>query len=67
MEYVDGDPQQSSKPTKSRKPLALASIQLAPANERVDAYAATLQVLPHYRLPGLTQPLSLLLDLRIFG
>jgi len=53
MEYVDGDPVNSSEETKARKPLAGASISIVPNEENPGYYSATFELRPHYQLEGM--------------
>jgi type VI secretion system protein ImpC len=59
MEYVDGDPANSSEATKARKPLAAAEVQVAEVEGNPGYYSAKFFLRPHYQLEGLTVSLSL--------
>lgn len=59
MNYVDGDPANSSQETKSRKPLAAAEVQVAEIEDNPGYYAAKFFLRPHYQLEGLTVSLRL--------
>jgi type VI secretion system protein ImpC len=53
MDYVDGDPLNSSEETKSRRPLTGASIMIVPNEENPGYYNATIELRPHYQLEGM--------------
>lgn len=59
MNYVDGDPVNSSQETKARKPLAAAEVQVAEVEDNPGYYAAKFFLRPHYQLEGLTVSLRL--------
>lgn len=59
MNYVDGDPVNSSQETKARKPLAAAKVQVAEIEDNPGYYAAKFFLRPHYQLEGLTVSLRL--------
>ncbi|KAG6335190.1 hypothetical protein ID866_3900 [Astraeus odoratus] len=59
MNYVDGDPANSSQETKSRKPLAAAEVQVQEIEDNPGYYAAKFFLRPHYQLEGLTVSLRL--------
>ena len=59
MNYVDGDPQDSSETTKARCPLARAEIVVEPIDGVPGYLAATFFLQPHYQLEGLTAPLRM--------
>ncbi len=59
MQYVDGDPANSSETTKAQKPLAAAEIQVADVEGNPGYYTAKFFLRPHYQLEGLTVSLSL--------
>ncbi|MFC3338686.1 type VI secretion system contractile sheath large subunit [Paracandidimonas soli] len=59
MNYVDGDPANSSQDTKSRKPLAAAEVQVEEIEDNPGYYAAKFFLRPHYQLEGLTVSLRL--------
>ena len=59
MNYVDGDPVNSSQETKARKPLAAAEIQVQEIEDNPGYYSARFFLRPHYQLEGLTVSLRL--------
>lgn len=59
MNYVDGDPVNSSQETKARKPLAAAEVQVTEIPDNPGYYAAKFFLRPHYQLEGLTVSLRL--------
>ncbi|WP_051916809.1 MULTISPECIES: type VI secretion system contractile sheath large subunit [unclassified Serratia (in: enterobacteria)] len=59
MNYVDGDPANSSQETKARKPLAAAEVQVQEIEDAPGYYAAKFFLRPHYQLEGLTVSLRL--------
>jgi len=59
MNYVDGDPANSSEVTKAQKPLAAAEIQLEEIAGNPGYYASKFFLRPHYQLEGLTVSLRL--------
>jgi type VI secretion system protein ImpC len=59
MNYVDGDPANSSETTKAQKPLAAAEIQVQDVEGNPGYYSAKFFLRPHYQLEGLTVALSL--------
>ncbi|MBW7983733.1 type VI secretion system contractile sheath large subunit [Enterobacillus tribolii] len=59
MNYVDGDPANSSQDTKARKPLAAAEVQVAEIEDNPGYYSAKFFLRPHYQLEGLTVSLRL--------
>lgn len=59
MNYVDGDPVNSSQETKARKPLAAAEVQVTEIPDNPGFYAAKFFLRPHYQLEGLTVSLRL--------
>ncbi|MES2740884.1 MAG: type VI secretion system contractile sheath large subunit [Pseudomonadota bacterium] len=59
MQYVDGDPGNSSEATKSRKPLAAAEVVLEEVEGNPGYYASKFYLRPHYQLEGLTVSLRL--------
>ncbi|YCI28674.1 type VI secretion system contractile sheath large subunit [Erwinia sp. PK3-005] len=59
MNYVDGDPANSSQETKSRKPLASAEVLVEEIEDNPGYYAAKFFLRPHYQLEGLTVSLRL--------
>ncbi|HEK0776090.1 type VI secretion system contractile sheath large subunit [Proteus mirabilis] len=59
MNYVDGDPANSSQETKARKPLAAADVQVQEIEDSPGYYSAKFFLRPHYQLEGLTVSLRL--------
>src|SRR6187455_864532 len=59
MNYVDGDPANSSQTTKAQKPLAAAEVQVAEVEGNPGYYSAKFFLRPHYQLEGLTVSLRL--------
>jgi type VI secretion system protein ImpC len=59
MNYVDGDPANSSETTKAQKPLAAAEVQVQEVEGNPGYYSAKFFLRPHYQLEGLTVSLSL--------
>lgn len=59
MNYVDGDPVNSSQETKARKPLAEAEVQVQEIEDNPGYYSARFFLRPHYQLEGLTVSLRL--------
>lgn len=59
MNYVDGDPANSSDDTKAQKPLAAAEVQLDEVPGNPGYYASRFYLRPHYQLEGLTASLRL--------
>ena len=59
MNYVDGDPINSSETTKAQKPLAAAEVKVAEVEGNPGYYSATFYLRPHYQLEGLTVSLRL--------
>ena len=59
MNYVDGDPANSSQETKARKPLAAAEVQVVEIEDNPGYYTANFFLRPHYQLEGLTVSLRL--------
>jgi type VI secretion system protein ImpC len=53
MEYVDGDPVNSTEETKARRPLAGAEITIVENEENPGYYSATFNMRPHYQLEGM--------------
>ena len=54
MQYVDGDPVNSSENTKARKPLAGAEVVLEEVEGNPGYYTSKFFLRPHYQLEGLT-------------
>ena len=59
MNYVDGDPANSSETVKAEKPLAAAEVEVKEVEGNPGYYNAKLSLRPHYQLEGLTVSLSL--------
>jgi type VI secretion system protein ImpC len=59
MNYVDGDPANSSEETKSRKPLAAAEVVVEEIPGNPGYYSSKFFLRPHYQLEGLTVSLRL--------
>ena len=59
MNYVDGDPANSSETTKAQKPLAAAAVEVKEIEGNPGYYSAVFHLRPHYQLEGLTVSLRL--------
>ena len=59
MQYVDGDPVNSSEDTKARRPLAAAEVKVEDVEGNPGYYKANFYLRPHYQLEGLTVSLRL--------
>jgi type VI secretion system protein ImpC len=59
MNYVDGDPNNSSEETKARKPLAAAQVVVEEVEGNPGYYTSKFYLKPHYQLEGLTVSLRL--------
>jgi type VI secretion system protein ImpC len=59
MQYVDGDPANSSESTKAQKPLAAAEVILEEVEGNPGYYTSKFFLRPHYQLEGLTVSLRL--------
>ena len=59
IQYVDGDPINSSEGTKARKPLAAAEVVLEEVEGNPGYYTSKFFLRPHYQLEGLTVSLRL--------
>lgn len=59
VQYVDGDPKNSTELTKSRKPLAAAQVVVEEVEGNPGYYSAKFFLRPHYQLEGLTVSLRL--------
>ena len=59
MQYVDGDPANSSEITKAKKPLAAAEVVVAEDPANPGYYQSKFFLRPHYQLEGLTVSLRL--------
>jgi type VI secretion protein, EvpB/VC_A0108 family len=59
MQYVDGDPTNSSEQTKARKPLSAAEVVVEEVEGAPGYYTSKFYLKPHYQLEGLTVSLRL--------
>jgi len=59
MNYVDGDPLNSSQETKAKKPLAAAEVEVLEVEDNPGFYESKFFLRPHYQLEGLTVSLRL--------
>jgi len=59
LQYVDGDPANSSETTKAKKPLAAAEVLVEEIEGNPGYYRAVFWLRPHYQLEGLTVSLRL--------
>ncbi len=59
LQYVDGDPANSSEETKARKPLAAAEVVVEEVEGAPGYYSSKFFLRPHYQLEGLTVSLRL--------
>ena len=59
MNYVDGDPANSSETTKAEKPLAAAEVVVEEVEGNPGYYTSKFFLRPHYQLEGLTVSLRL--------
>lgn len=59
MNYVDGDPANSSETTKAQKPLAAAEVVVEEVEGNPGYYSSKFYLRPHYQLEGLTVSLRL--------
>lgn len=59
MNYVDGDPINSTQETKARKPLAAAEVIVEEIEDNPGYYTSKFFLRPHYQLEGLTVSLRL--------
>ena len=59
MNYVDGDPENSSEITKAEKPLAAAEVVVEEIEGNPGYYTSNFYLRPHYQLEGLTVSLRL--------
>jgi type VI secretion system protein ImpC len=59
MQYVDGDPVNSSEDTKARRPLAAAEVVVEEVPGNPGYYSSKFFLRPHYQLEGLTVSLRL--------
>jgi type VI secretion system protein ImpC len=63
LNYVDGDPVNSSEETKARKPLAAAEVVVEEVEGNPGYYTSKFYLRPHYQLEGLTVSLRLVTKL----
>jgi type VI secretion system protein ImpC len=59
LNYVDGDPENSSEDSKARKPLAAAEVVVEEVEGNPGYYTSKFFLRPHYQLEGLTVSLRL--------
>lgn len=59
LNYVDGNPENSSEEVKARKPLAGAQVEVKDVEGKPGYYSAVFRLRPHYQLEGLTVSLRL--------
>jgi type VI secretion system protein ImpC len=59
MNYVDGDPANSSEEVKASKPLAAAQVVVEEVEGNPGYYTSKFFLRPHYQLEGLTVSLRL--------
>jgi len=59
LQYVDGDPANSSETTKAKKPLAAAEVVVEEVEGNPGYYTSKFFLRPHYQLEGLTVSLRL--------
>ncbi len=59
LQYVDGDPANSTEDVKARKPLAGAEVQVEEVEGNPGYYTSKFFLRPHYQLEGLTVSLRL--------
>jgi len=59
LNYVDGDPENSSEESKARKPLAAAEVVVEEVEGNPGYYTSKFFLRPHYQLEGLTVSLRL--------
>jgi type VI secretion system protein ImpC len=59
LQYVDGDPENSSESVKARKPLAAAEVRVQEVEGNPGYYTSQFFLRPHYQLEGLTVSLRL--------
>ena len=59
LNYVDGDPMNSSEETKAKRPLAAASVEVEEIEGQPGYYQSRFFLKPHYQLEGLTVSLRL--------
>ena len=59
IQYVDGDPANSSETTKAMKPLAAAEVVVEEVEGNPGYYTSNFYLRPHYQLEGLTVSLRM--------
>ena len=59
LNYVDGDPMNSSEETKAKRPLAAAQVEVEEIEGQPGYYQSRFFLKPHYQLEGLTVSLRL--------
>ncbi|MDR7333829.1 type VI secretion system contractile sheath large subunit [Roseateles asaccharophilus] len=59
LNYVDGDPMNSSEETKATRPLAAAQVEVSEVDGAPGYYQSKFYLKPHYQLEGLTVSLRL--------
>ena len=59
LQYVDGDPENSSEAEKARKPLSAAEVVVEEVEGNPGYYTSKFYLRPHYQLEGLTVSLRL--------
>jgi type VI secretion system protein ImpC len=59
LNYVDGDPANSSEDTKAKRPLAAAQVEVEEIEGAPGYYQSKFYLKPHYQLEGLTVSLRL--------
>lgn len=59
MQYVDGDPANSSETVKATRPLAAAEVVVEEVEDNPGMYTSKFYLRPHYQLEGLTVSLRL--------
>jgi type VI secretion system protein ImpC len=59
VNYIDGDPANSSQEDKARKPLAEAKVLVQEVEDNPGYYTSTIYLKPHFQLEGLTASLRL--------
>lgn len=59
MDYVDGNPDNSTEETKARKPLREAKVTIVADEENPGFYRAQFFLRPHYQLEGMDIGMSL--------
>ncbi len=59
VQYVDGDPRNSSEAAKARRPLAAARVDVFADEENPGYYAARFYLRPHFQLEGMDIGMSL--------